>query len=253
MRGGLLDFFTTMIRAGDFLQDKTAVVFDFDGTLADTIGLWNAVDVRLAAELGYPDADPVKMHAFRENSLRAHRNDENPYRSYCGDFGKKIGCELSAQEIHSRRYQISRSMLRQDVRLRQGAAALLKRLKGMGLRMAVATTTRRANIEIYCRDNEWIRSEIHLEDIFEGFVCAEDVERIKPDPQCYLKALALLDVEPQQAFAVEDTLAGVQAARAAGLQCIGIAEAHSIGQIDDIKSRTSCYFEDYATFSSWLG
>lgn len=136
-----------MISSRDFLRGKSAVIFDFDGTLGDTIDLWNRVDVVLAGELGSPGLDPRECHAFREAALRRYKNEENPYRCYCGELGKKIGCELSAEEIHTRRYQISRRMLREDVRLRQGAAATLKRIKNLGLRMAVATTTRRANIE----------------------------------------------------------------------------------------------------------
>ena len=93
----------------------------------------------LAEELGYPGLDPRECHAFREAELRRHKNEENPYRCYCGELGKKIGCKLSAEEVHARRYQISRRMLREDVRLRQGAAATLKRIKNLGLRMAVAT------------------------------------------------------------------------------------------------------------------
>lgn len=136
-----------MISSRDFLRGKSAVIFDFDGTLGDTIDLWNRVDVVLAEELGSPGLDPRECHAFREAELRRHKNEENPYRCYCGELGKKIGCKLSAEEVHARRYQISRRMLREDVRLRQGVAATLKRIKNLGLRMAVATTTRRANIE----------------------------------------------------------------------------------------------------------
>lgn len=242
-----------MISSLDFLKGKTAVVFDFDGTLADTIGLWNEVDVRLAAELGVPDADPNELHAFREQALRRYRNAENPYRSYCGDFGKKIGSPLSAEEIHARRFQISRRILKEDVRLRPCAASVLKRLKAGGLRLAVATTTRKANIEIYCHINERIRREIHLAEVFEGFVCAEDVSHIKPDPECYRKAMELLGIEPHQGFVVEDTLAGVEAARAAGLECIGIQERHSLQQAEAIKALTTCYFDDHAAFLNWLG
>lgn len=120
-----------MISSRDFLRGKSAVIFDFDGTLGDTIDLWNRIDVVLAEELGYPGLDPRECHAFREAELRRHKNEENPYRCYCGELGKKIGCKLSAEEVHARRYQISRRMLREDVRLRQGAVATLKRIKNL--------------------------------------------------------------------------------------------------------------------------
>lgn len=241
-----------MISSRDFLDGKLAAVFDFDGTLADTIGLWNEVDVCLAAELGVPNADPVQLHVFREEALRRYKTEENPYRCYCGDFGQKFGSTMSAEQIHARRFQISRRILKEDVRLRPGAASVLRCLRQRGFRLAVATTTRRANIEIYCNDNERIRKEIHLADVFEGFVCAEDVANIKPDPECYRKALALLRIEPQQGFAVEDTLAGVEAARAAGLECIGIREPHSERDAEKIKTLTVCYFDTHEALLNWL-
>lgn len=242
-----------MISSRDFLRGKSAVIFDFDGTLGDTIDLWNRVDVVLAEELGYPGLDPRECHAFREAELRRHKNEENPYRCYCGELGKKIGCELSAEEIHTRRYQISRRMLREDVRLRQGAAATLKRIKNLGLRMAVATTTRRANIEIYCRQNQNILNEIQLDEVFEYFVCAEDVRNIKPDPECYIRAMEYLGLPREKIFAVEDSLSGVEAATRAGLVCIGIREENSVPDAEEIRARTAFYFDDYAAFLSWLG
>ena len=242
-----------MISARDFLRGKTAAVFDFDGTLADTLGIWNAVDVQLAAELGHPNADPEAWHAFREESLRRHRDEENPFRSYCGDFGAKLGSSLTAAEIHQRRFTISRRLLKNDVQLQPNAAEALKSLKALGLRLAVATTTRRANIEIYCNTNEGIRREIHLADVFEGLICAEDVERIKPDPECYVKALALLGVTPERAFAVEDTVAGLEAARAAGLKCLAMREPHSAEDAERIRSLSEVYFDDYAAFLKWFG
>ena len=242
-----------MISAEELLRGKTAAIFDFDGTIGDTIGLWNEVDVRLAAELGFEGSDPKEFHAFREETLKRFKDSDNPYRDYCGEFGKRIGSPLSAEEIHAKRYRISRRMLKEDVKLREGVAATLLKLKSLGLRMAVATTTRRGNIDIYCNTNERIRSELHLAEVFEGFVTAEDVERIKPDPQCYLKALELLGVRPEEAFAVEDTVAGAQAAAAAGLACIGIYEPHSAPYTDELKARTAIFFEDYAAFLLWLG
>lgn len=242
-----------MISSRDFLRGKSAVIFDFDGTLGDTIDLWNRIDVVLAEELGYPGLDPRECHAFREAGLRRHKNEENPYRCYCGELGKKIGCKLSAEEVHARRYQISRRMLREDVRLRQGAAATLKRIKNLGLRMAVATTTRRANIEIYCRQNQNILNEIQLDEVFEYFVCAEDVRNIKPDPECYFRAMEYLGLPREKIFAVEDSLSGVEAATRAGLVCIGIREENSVPDAEEIKARTALYFDDYAAFLSWLG
>ena len=56
-----------------------------------------------------------------------------------------------------------------------------------------------------------------------AIVAAEDVERGKPDPGGYLRALELLGLEPDEAVAVEDSEVGVGAAKAAGVRCYAVS------------------------------
>ncbi|WHT21746.1 HAD-IA family hydrolase [Crossiella sp. CA-258035] len=59
----------------------------------------------------------------------------------------------------------------------------------------------------------------------EVLVCAEDVLLSKPDPECYLRAARELGAEPGECLVVEDALAGFEAARAAGMDCVGLGPA----------------------------
>ncbi|MCO1581761.1 HAD-IA family hydrolase [Crossiella sp. SN42] len=59
----------------------------------------------------------------------------------------------------------------------------------------------------------------------EVLVCAEDVLLSKPNPECYLRAARELGVEPGECLVVEDALAGFEAARAAGMDCVGLGPA----------------------------
>jgi beta-phosphoglucomutase-like phosphatase (HAD superfamily) len=61
-----------------------------------------------------------------------------------------------------------------------------------------------------------------LDGRFEALRCADDVPRVKPDPDLYLAALAALDAEPAHAIAFEDSPNGVAAATAAGLFCVAV-------------------------------
>ena len=67
----------------------------------------------------------------------------------------------------------------------------------------LATTTRRANVDIYCDINPVIRSEILLRDIFDFMLTHEDVTAIKPDPAVYLKALAGLGLAANDCLVIE--------------------------------------------------
>jgi sugar-phosphatase len=62
---------------------------------------------------------------------------------------------------------------------------------------------------------------------FTVVVSAEDVTRGKPDPEVYLRAAQRLGAEPGRCLVFEDSLAGVQAARAAGMRVVGLATAHA--------------------------
>ena len=100
--------------------------------------------------------------------------------------------------------------------LRAGVLPLMREAREQGVRMAIATTTSRANVAALLATHlgagwqEW----------FEAVVCGEDVARKKPDPEVYALALARLQLDPAQAFAIEDSIDGTRAARLAGLPVI---------------------------------
>lgn len=226
---------------------KKAVIFDLDGTLVDSLGVWSEVDQRLARLLGAKDIDPIAICRLREETLARFCDDPSPYTRFCGEFGKLLGSPLSAEEIHAKRFAISRRVLKEDVCLRAGAADLVRFFAKQGMRMCVVTTTRRANIDIYCNQNERICSEIRLNDYMEFFITVEDVEHIKPDPEGYLKALSRLDLPVQEVLAIEDSVAGLSAAKAAGLETLVVGERHSEHAKEELKSLSDGYWDDVRT------
>ena len=173
----------------EILKNKKAVIFDLDGTIVDSLDVWNRVDVLLAQALGCKSPDAQVLHRLREQALERFKSDPQPYVRFCGEFGKFFGSKLSAEEVHALRYQISRKVLKSDVRLREGADVVIKKFASLGMKLAIATTTRRANIDIYSDVNEAIRQKIHLREYFDVVITMEDVSQIKPDPECYVKAL----------------------------------------------------------------
>ena len=77
-------------------------------------------------------------------------------------------------------------------------------------------------------------------DVFELIVSAESVERSKPDPEGYLRALELLGVASTEAVAIEDTPPGVAAAKAAGVHCaavLGTVARERLREADEIAPR----------------
>jgi len=96
-----------------------------------------------------------------------------------------------------------------------GVARWLHDLHKEGWLQAIASSAPRANVDTVLE----VLSATH---IFQGIVSAEDVHRGKPDPEVFLAAASRVGVPPERCIVVEDAVAGVQAARNAGMKSIGV-------------------------------
>ena len=90
--------------------------------------------------------------------------------------------------------------------------------KRLGLRLGVASSSRRDWVEGHL-------TRLGLVQHFDAITCADDVERVKPDPALYLKAAERLGVAPSHAIALEDSPNGALAAKRAGIYCVTVPNA----------------------------
>lgn len=131
--------------------------------------------------------------------------------------------EALALQVHQTKNRLYADLVRaQGIPLRDGVLALMADCRAQGVRMAITTTTSRANVEVLLRPHlgpAW-------QDWFAALVCGEDVARKKPDPAVYLLALQRLGMAPRAALAIEDSPAGVAAARAAGVPVVVTRSAY---------------------------
>jgi beta-phosphoglucomutase len=97
-----------------------------------------------------------------------------------------------------------------------GAAEWVARLKAAGWRQAIASSGPLQNMQT-------VLHALHFDGAMQAIASAEDVHRGKPDPEVFLVAAAKLGVEPVRCVVVEDAPAGIEAARRAGMRCIGVS------------------------------
>jgi HAD superfamily hydrolase (TIGR01509 family) len=128
-----------------------------------------------------------------------------------------------AAELHAKKNAFYAEMVAQArVPLRPGVPELLQECLERGVRLGIATTTSRSNVDALLRVHfgaDW-RSR------FAVVVCGEDVGRKKPDPEVYRLALQALGIGPLEAVAIEDSPGGVAAARAADIPVIVTRSAY---------------------------
>ncbi len=112
-------------------------------------------------------------------------------------------------------------------------------LKAKGMRLAAASSSKNANrmlervsLRPFCERQRlqlpFVTSETRLIDLFDANVCGRDFAQGKPHPEIFLTAAALLNVPPERCVVIEDAPAGVQAAKAGGMLCIGIARRDDV-------------------------
>ena len=208
-----------------------AVVFDVDGTIADTERHGHRVAFNLAFErLGLPYRwDEDEYGALLETPGGEHR-----LRGYLAAHG--IGDpdrSRLAAELHRTKQAIFLDLMRRGAApLRPGIERLIDDLNAAGVKLGVATTAGRSWVGELLSTLLGSRRAA----AFEVVITGEDVARRKPDPEAYLLALESLGCAAGASVAVEDSAAGVAAARAAGLACLafrnGYTSGHDFGLAD---------------------
>jgi HAD superfamily hydrolase (TIGR01509 family) len=182
-----------------------AVLWDLDGTLVDSEQYhWRAWRDTMASE-GVPLTHEQFLQTF------GLRNDAVIPRWIPGATIEDI------QRIAHAKEQVYRRLVREGglVPL-PGAAEWTQRLANEGWRQAIASSSPRENIDA-------VLVVIGLASVFQVVVSAEDVALGKPDPQVFLTAASRLGSAPARSIVVEDAPAGVEAARRAGMPCIGVS------------------------------
>lgn len=219
----------------NYLQERNTIIFDMDGTLVDSVGVWNQVDRELIRQLGGTPEDEMIVNHRRDLALVKYRTQESPYTCYCEDLGKICGSSLSGDEIMAMRHEIAHQMIQGKVKLKPGAAELVKKLKEMGKTLVIATTTNRGNMNIYRYKNQNILKELPLDEYFDAIYVREMVTAIKPDPQVHLKLMKELNKKPSDCFIFEDSLVGVRAGKAAGIPVAVIYDRYSEADQEEMR------------------
>ena len=200
-----------------------AVVFDMDDVLTDSEPLINAAAVAM----------------FREKGLAVQPEDFLPFvgmgeNRYIGGVAEKYAFPVSIEEAKRRTYEIYLDLVPTRLDAFPGAVKLVERCRQAGLQVAVASSADRIKIEANL-------DKIGLQPpTWDAIVCAEDVVHKKPAPDIFLAAARKLGLAPVACVVVEDAVNGIQAAKAAGMRCVAVAQSfppHQLTAADLVRTR----------------
>lgn len=197
-----------------------ALIFDVDGTLAETEELHRRAFNEAFAAAGLPwhwtRADYARLLTTTGGKERIAR-----HMAETGFTGIDIAALHRAK---TGRY--TQLMAEGGLPLRPGVAELIARARARGLRLAVATTTSRPNVDALCAACFGAPSDT----VFDVLACGDEVAAKKPAPDVFLLALDRLGLPPAACLAFEDSRNGLCAARAAGLAVIVTPSAYTEGE-----------------------
>lgn len=226
------------------LTGKKYIIFDLDGTLIDSVGIWNKVDHRFIAALG-GNSDGIDVQAQRDSKLREYKAEPDPYKAYCKYLGEQYSSSLSPDELVKLRYNIAHALTEKEVDYKPYADVLLHKLYDRGYTLIIASTTRKDNLDVYRTKNAKMISKANLEELFSAIYTREDAKEIKPSPEIYERILREFGATPAECLVFEDSLIGVEAANNAGIDVIAVYDEYSKNDAEEIKRRSVAYFNNH--------
>ena len=199
-----------------------AIVFDFDGVLADS----EPLHLRVYQELLAPSGVTLTKEEYCAKYLGY--DDEGAFRQMAADFNLLLGDEEIELLIAEKAKRFEALVSGENV-LYPGAVECIARL-GARWPLGIASGALRADIEV-------MLAGARAGGTFRFIVAAGDVDAGKPAPDPYLKAAELHGVPPESCVAIEDSHWGLQSAKAAGMRTIAVTHTYarsSLAQADRV-------------------
>lgn len=215
-------------------NNKKAIICDMDGTLIDSIPLWNFVDEEIIVSFG--KVPHVGVGNERTKFLSENTTGDI-YRNYGQFLIDTYGFEnTTAKEIAQMRCDISKDFHENKMDYKDGADEFLRKAKEKQYKLLLASSTRNWVIDAYSRTNQNMMRKANIREIFDVILTSENVSLKKPNPEIYREATRLSGFEPHRVIAIEDELVGVKAAVGAGIEVIAMYDKYADVDREFIKS-----------------
>lgn len=190
-----------------------AVIFDMDGVISDTEKVISEVTSGLLAENG------IEMAAQEIARQYAGVSDRETLRQILQTRGRK---DIDIDKLLEEKLRRIRTAFKNNIRAVDGTAEFIDKLSVLGLPLAVGSASRFEFIDL-------ILSELGLKSKFAAIAGIDEAKKGKPDPDIFLLAAKKLAIRPQDCLVVEDAFNGMLAAKAAGMECVGLVR-EDLGQ-----------------------
>lgn len=209
------------------LGNIKAAIFDLDGTLIDSMWVWEQIDVDYLKNRGFDKPKNLKEDinhlSFEQTAIY---------------FKNTFNINESVEEIMNEWFNMAFNHYQNNVKLKSGAKKFLLKLKKTGIKIALATSNSNALLQCALKSNG-------IYELFDVITTTSEVERGKDFPDVYLLTAKKLDVKPENCIVFEDILAAIQGAKAAGMKVVGVYDEAAEHQKEEIIRLADKFIESY--------
>ncbi|MBW9145030.1 HAD family phosphatase [Clostridium sp. CM027] len=209
------------------LKNIKAAIFDLDGTLIDSMWVWDRID----------------KNYFRSRNIDLPKNlktqiEHLSFNETAAYFKNNFGILDTIDEIKNEWNDYAHEEYLNNVKLKPGVVEFLSLLKTLNIKIGLATSNSKFLLE----------AALHSNNIYHYFDCitlTDEVSRGKDFPDVYLLAAEKLGVIPEECIVFEDILPAVKGAKSAGMRVVGVYDDFSKEQRDDIVNHADMYIIGY--------
>lgn len=188
---------------------RKAFIFDMNGVIVNDERFHQASWRKLCEKYGFE----LTEEEFKHNVFGRTEKDTLNYL-----FQKQLTDE-ELEPYLTERVNIAIELYKPEIALTEGLAIFLEDLATHTIPTAIATSARWPY-------TNFVLDTLNIRKYFNAVVTAEDIQKGKPDPEIYVKAASKLGANPELCVAIEDSVSGIKAAKAAGMYVVGITTTH---------------------------
>ena len=213
----------------------SGAIFDLDGTLLDSNGYWDLAPAAYLRTQGKTAKPDLARTIFAMTVPEA-----------AGYIIREYGLEQTPKEITTGVNAAMERFYLEEIPLKAGAAEAVQKLAGMHIPMAIASVTDRKLVGAVLR-------RFDLDTCISCIVTVDDVGVGKQEPDVYLRAAELIGSDPENTLVFEDALHALRTAGKAGFRTVGVYDAASDDQQEEIRRVSRYYIRSFAELDSVLG